>query len=548
MPEYQVLARRYRPQTFAEVYGQEAIVTTLKNAILHKRLAHAYLFCGSRGTGKTTLARVFAKALNCQTVREDLEPCNHCSSCLEIASGSSLEVLEIDGASNRGIDDIRQINETVSYASASGGYKIYLIDEVHMLTKEAFNALLKTLEEPPPRVVFFFATTEPHKLPTTILSRCQRFNLNRLPAELILKKLAYIAEQQQVDIAEDALRIVANRADGGMRDAESLMDQILAFHDGKVTGESVAEVLGIVSKELFFELDHAVKEGNLAMGFDLVHRIFSQGKDLMHFIESLLDHFRTILIVKISDKNAPYLALAEEDRIKYAETAKIYTQEQCLTILDFLVEALGQIRFMPSGRIALEALLLKIIRVQQRIPVDFLVKQLNELEEAIKRTAGITPLPANSKDTRVSVAHPAIIINEESKKMETPAPATMPLPQVTRVEAQKVLAEAPKLKLEVELGEISMTIDPSPTPQELGIKVKAASKSSQPEPQQQAVAAVVAVAEYASTAPAPIELGARPSQEAQIATIKKQSRYDTILQFAAVELEGSLQKTAIKGF
>lgn len=553
VPEYQVLARRYRPQTFAEVYGQEAIVTTLKNAILYKRLAHAYLFCGSRGTGKTTLARVFAKALNCQTVREDLEPCNHCSSCLEIASGSSLEVLEIDGASNRGIDDIRQINETVSYASAAGGYKIYLIDEVHMLTKEAFNALLKTLEEPPPRVVFFFATTEPHKLPTTILSRCQRFNLNRLPAELILKKLTFIAEQQQVEITEEALRIVASRAEGGMRDAESLMDQILAFHDGKVTAESVAEVLGIVSREIFFELDCAVKTGNLAAGFDLVHRVFSQGKDLVHFIDSLMDHFRTILIVKISGRDVPFLALSADDSAKYAESAKNYTQEQCLIILDFLVEAQSQFRFMPSGRIALEALLLKIIRIQQRIPVDFLVKQLNELEEAIRTTADISrvaiePIPplVVSKVAEVSVAGPKVILNEEPKKIETQTDSKASLlPKEALAEATKreELVEAPKLKLDVELVETSISIDPSPTPQELGINVKLPPKITQSEPQNQAT-----TIGHAITAPAPIELGARPSQEAQIAAIKKQSRYDTILQFAAVELEGSLQKTGIKGF
>lgn len=553
VPEYQVLARRYRPQTFAEVYGQEAIVTTLKNAILHKRLAHAYLFCGSRGTGKTTLARVFAKALNCQTVRDDLEPCNHCSSCLEIASGSSLEVLEIDGASNRGIDDIRQINETVSYASAAGGYKIYLIDEVHMLTKEAFNALLKTLEEPPPRVVFFFATTEPHKLPTTILSRCQRFNLNRLPIELILKKLAFIAEQQQVDITEQALRVIAGRAEGGMRDAESLMDQILAFHDGKVTAESVAEVLGIVSKEIFFELDQAVKAGNLAAGFDLVHRIFSQGKDLIHFIESLMDHFRTILIVKIADKNAPFLTLSADEGVKYAETAKIYTQEQCLTILDSLVEALSQFRFMPSGRIALEALLLKIIRIHQRIPADYLVRQLNELEEAIRKgkvieeTASVAPATVAA-----AIAPPTPASKEVLKEVLVEASIQEESAEVVKVQVE-MHKQTEALKVKLDKGnlteitgiavETSISIDPSPTPQELGLIVKTPIKTAPLQPQPQA-----AVIPHAITPSAPIELGARPSPESQLAATKKQSRYDTILQFAAVELEGSLQKTGIKGF
>lgn len=538
MSEYQVLARRYRPQTFVEVFGQAAIVTTLKNAILNKRLAHAYLFCGSRGTGKTTLARVFAKALNCQTEREDLEPCNRCSSCLEISSGSSLDVLEIDGASHRGIDDIRQINETVGYASAAGGYKIYIIDEVHMLTKEAFNALLKTLEEPPARVKFFFATTEPHKVPTTILSRCQRFNLNRIPTEMILKKLSYIAEQQNVEISEEALRIIATRAEGGMRDAESLLDQIFAFHDGKVTADSVAEVLGIVPRVLFFTLDQAVKEGNLTVAFDLVHQVFSQGKDLIHFVESLTEHFRTILLVKIADQNAPYLNLSPEDNQKYAESAKIYTKEQCLTILDYLVEALSQIRFMPSGRVALEALLLRILRIQQRVPVDFLVRQITEMEQALR-----ADLLANSSTPPYEPAKPEPL--PEPKKPEPrpipsePEPAPIPgvpepLPEPSKPEPKPISPTA-----QASINSTSITIDPTPTPQELGIKISSAKKEL---PEQKPEIG------HAITAPAPIELGARPSPEAQMAASKKQSRYDTILQFAAIELEGSLQKTAIKGY
>src|SRR3984957_4201366 len=232
MPEYQVLARKYRPQSFQEVLGQEAIITTLKNAIKNNRLAHAYLFCGSRGTGKTTLARIFAKALNCQRPTEDLEPCNVCESCKEITSGSSLDVLEIDGASHRGIDDVRQINDTVGYSCASGKYKIYIIDEVHMLTKEAFNALLKTLEEPPPKVKFFFATTEPHKIPATILSRCQRFNLRRISPSLIVQKLQRIAQDVKAEIDPEALHLIANMADGALRDAESLLDQVLSFTEG----------------------------------------------------------------------------------------------------------------------------------------------------------------------------------------------------------------------------------------------------------------------------------------------------------------------------
>jgi len=223
MAKYQVIAVKYRPQSFADVIEQEGVVTTLKNAIRLERIGHAYLFCGSRGTGKTTLARLYAKALNCSNRTSESEPCNRCSSCQEIQSGRSLDVIEIDGASNRGIDDIRNINETVGYAASSGKYKIYIIDEVHMLTKEAFNALLKTLEEPPPHVLFFFATTEPHKVLPTIISRCQRFDLKRISPEKIIQKLATICTDLDIDMAEEGLRTVAIYAEGSMRDAESLL-------------------------------------------------------------------------------------------------------------------------------------------------------------------------------------------------------------------------------------------------------------------------------------------------------------------------------------
>jgi len=491
MTDYQVLARRYRPQTFQEVLGQEAIVTTLLNAILHNRLAHAYLFCGSRGTGKTTLARVFAKALNCQNPTPEREPCNHCSTCKEIAAGSSMDVLEIDGASHRGIDDIRQINDTVGYASSSGKYKIYIIDEVHMLTKEAFNALLKTLEEPPAKVVFFFATTEPHKVPPTILSRCQRFNLNRIPTETIIQKLAMIANQQNVQIEEEALRLIATRAEGGLRDAESLFDQILAFHEGKISTESVASVLGIMPRDIFFTLDKAGKQGNLSIAFDIVNQVFTQGKDLLHFVESLTDHFRTLLLIKLSGKQAPFLTLSAADRDRYEQSAQLYSQEQCLTILEFLLESQNQIRFMPSGRIALEALLLRILRIHQRVPVEYLVRRLSELEEAIGKAPN---------GNIVSAA----------------APSTIPAPAVPAKQNS------------------SMTEDPTPTARELGRKESPAPQKVQTPPQAPP-----------TPAPAPIELGARPTPEAQAASIKKQSRYDTVLQFAAVELEGSVQKKQI---
>ncbi len=468
MAEYQVLARKYRPRFFREILGQDAIVTTLKNAIKFQRIAHAYLFSGSRGTGKTSTARIFAKALNCLQPGADFEPCGECSSCREIASGHSLDVLEIDGASHRGIEDIRQINETAGYAAASGGYKIYIIDEVHMLTKEAFNALLKTLEEPPPRVKFFFATTEPHKVLPTNLTRCQRFHLNRLSVELMLNKLEMIAQELGVKVQEEALRMIVNRADGGLRDAESLFDQVIAFHQGEIDAEAVASVLGTMPLDAFFELDKAGKAGNLVVAFELVERVFGEGKDLVHFVESLVAHFRHLILVKLSGKDAPFISLSALERDKYEASAKLYTQEQCLTILDFLLEAQQQIRFAPSVRIALEAILLRIIRSHQRVPVDILVKRLSELEQSV----------ASHQE-----GHPAPLLTE------------VPVQQSI---AREVPPPAPPKPTVVKPAPVMMTEDPMPTPQELG-------KVAAPD-------------------------------------LKKQSRYDTVLQFAAVELEGTIHK------
>jgi len=452
--DYQVLARKYRPQTFGDVLGQEAIVQTLKNAIKFNRLAHAYLFSGSRGTGKTTTARIFAKALNCQKRSEDCEPCNQCQSCLEITAGHSLDVLEIDGASHRGIEDVRQINDTAGYATSSGGYKIYIIDEVHMLTKEAFNALLKTLEEPPARVLFFFATTEPHKLLATILSRCQRFHLNRISDETIISKLKIISQDFDLKVEDEAFRMIAQMSGGGLRDAESLFDQVIAFHDDQINSETVASVLGITSKQVFFELDKAGKEGQIAKAFDIVDNIFTHGKDLTHFVESLIEHFRTLLLVKIGGEKAPHLSLSKGETSQYVESAKIYRQEHILTILDMLLEAQQKIRFSPSVKTALEALLMRVIRIHNRVPVEFLVQRLHELEAQI--------------------------------------------------------AKGPQTFQEVKPA--SVTVDPTPEPQEIP---KAKKKVSKPSP---------------------------PPKPQKKTDKKTQTQYDTLLQFAAVELEGKVER------
>lgn len=528
MKEYQVLARKYRPQTFREVLGQEAIVATLINAIKFNRLAHAYLFCGSRGTGKTTLARIFAKALNCERPNEGFDPCNMCSSCKEITAGTSLDVLEIDGASHRGIEDIRQINETVGYAAASGKYKIYLIDEVHMLTKEAFNALLKTLEEPPAKVKFFFATTEPHKVLPTILSRCQRFNLNRIPLDKIVQKLDFISKEVGCEIESDAIQLIASRAEGGLRDAESLFDQILSFSEGKITTETVASILGLMPRDIYFEIDQAGKEGHLAKAFEIAHLVFSGGKDLLHFIEGLVLHFRNILLVRLLGPEAPFLALSNSERKRYIQSAAMYTQEQCTTILDMLLHAQDQIRFAPSGKIALEALLLKVMRVHYRISVDVLIERLIELEKAVSNKEPASPAEVNSEPLQQLTPDPAKSANAQMNNTLPQAPLkelSKVSPILPDLDSAKPLVE-PGVKKELTASAQtpkkpsladSISEDPTPTAADLGVKKAAAKEPAKSKE-------------------------VKPQAEVKPIPKTKQGQYDTLLQFAAVELEGKIQR------
>ncbi len=378
MSQYQGLSRAYRPQTFSTVLGQEAIVTTLKNALRQKKTAQAYLFCGTRGTGKTTLARVLAKALNCPNLSKDSEPCNQCPSCLEISQGKNLNVLEIDGASNRGIDDIRQLNETVAYAPTSFGCKIFIIDEAHMLTKEAFNALLKTLEEPPSHVKFFLATTEVHKIPATIISRCQRFDLQRISTTTISRKLADILKEQSIPYEEEALHVISCFSDGSMRVAESLLDQILCFSEGSITEKQVSDSLGTLPTDAFFAFDQAFDQDNTLFAFTWASQIFTSGKDLSHFFECLLDHYRNLLSIKLGLLLENFPSALQE---KYNKSCSNYTEEQLLYILDYLIEWHDKIHKSPCKRVTLEMALLNILRSKHRISAADLVLRLEGLQE-----------------------------------------------------------------------------------------------------------------------------------------------------------------------
>ena len=388
---YQVIARRFRPKSFSEVVGQDAIVSTLLGAIYLNRLAHAYLFCGCRGTGKTTLARLFAKALNCQRRSKEGEPCNACASCKDIALGSSLDVLEIDGASHRGIEDIRQINEAVHFAPTRGKYKIYLIDEVHMLTKEAFNALLKTLEEPPEHVKFFFATTEPHKIPATILSRCQRLNLSRISANEVVKKLDEIGKALELTVEIEALDLIARLCEGSLRDAQSLFDQVIAYSGTEVKADVVREVLGLPSVELFDKLDRA--KNSYEVAFEIAHEVFSSAKHIGYFLEELTRHFRHILLAK----RGVGTHLSHE----------LYREEQLLDILELLVQGAQTIKTAPSEQVHLEMLLLQIIRSHERLSLETLVRRLEQLEESRPIHQAIPPKAMDPQKT-------------EPKKIETP--------------------------------------------------------------------------------------------------------------------------------
>lgn len=420
---YRPIANAYRPHRFADVLGQEAVVTTLKNALLAERLGNAYLFSGGRGTGKTTLARLLAKAMNCQQLAADGEPCGHCPSCQEMQSATSLDLIEIDGASHRSIDDIRQIRESVGYSPAVGRYKVYLIDEVHMLTKEAFNALLKTLEEPPAHVKFLFATTEPHKLPATVTSRCQRFQLRRISPATICDKLRSIANDLSVEADESALYQIAAMADGGLRDAESLLDQVVSFHGDRVTAEGVAEVLGTTSQELYFRLDQAMLAEKSSSAFVLAEELYGSGRDLSSFVDGLVQHVRRLLVVHLS---APSEPMVEEWRSHYAKTAAQLSKGQWLALLDELLERQTALRTAPSQRIALEMILLHYIQTPSRLSMEELVGRLSQLEQELsspqKREVAPPPPPIQRK---VEPAAPPV----EKEPLPSPPPTAAAAPQ-----------------------------------------------------------------------------------------------------------------------
>jgi DNA polymerase-3 subunit gamma/tau len=379
---YQVFARKWRPQVFEEVIGQEHITETLKNALLSNRLSHAYLFSGTRGVGKTSVARIFAKALNCHN-RHEGNPCNKCTTCIEITGGSSVDVQEIDGASNRGIDEIRNLRENIRYLPSSGTYRIYIIDEVHMLTLPAFNALLKTLEEPPEHVKFIFATTEAHKVPVTILSRCQRFDFKRIPIAKIQEQLKKIVQQEGITISDSSIALISKEAEGSMRDAESLLDQVVSFAGNKVKDEQIMEVLGIIDRDLIYKTSQAIIDGNSTLCLDIINEIYSYGYEVKEFYKEIMLQFRNLIVSLVSHNTSHTLDLPDNELQEIQKQAKETSLERLLQSLNFLITREADLRYTNNPRIALEAILLKLAGLKEYISFDELLNKIEEIEKRL---------------------------------------------------------------------------------------------------------------------------------------------------------------------
>ena len=436
---YEVLARKWRPQQFADVVGQDHVTRTLQNAIASNRIAHAYLFVGPRGTGKTSLARLFAKALNCQA-GPTTTPCDTCDSCREIAAGTSLDVLEIDGASNNGVDQVRELRENVKFAPSRGKYKIYIIDEVHMLSAGAFNALLKTLEEPPPHVKFFFATTEAHKVLPTIVSRCQRFDLRRIPAALIVERLDLIAKEEKISLSPDAALAIARGAEGGLRDAESALDQLIAFRGETIAEADVLSVFGLVSRQTLEQLASAILTGDVGEIVRIVSELDLAGKDMQRLVLELIDHFRGILVFQCAPDSAKSMDVLAAQLDSLGRQAELATPDRLLRIAEVLSQAEDRMRYSLSRRTLVETALIRCAKATT-VSIDDLLRRLDAVRQSLGAGGGGTPVTVPVS----GVAAPPVTASRPSpaaSAVPRPAPAAPrpPAPAVAATELQALTA------------------------------------------------------------------------------------------------------------
>lgn len=402
---YMALYRKFRPTEFEDVKGQEHIVTTLKNQIKAERIGHAYLFCGTRGTGKTTIAKILAKAVNCENPK-DGSPCNECAVCRAINQGNSMNVIEIDAASNNGVDNIREIVEEVQYSPTQGKYKVYIIDEVHMLSTGAFNALLKTLEEPPSYVIFILATTEAHKIPITILSRCQRYDFKRLTIDTIAGRLNELLEKEGIEAEEKAIRYIAKAADGAMRDGLSLLDQCIAFYLGeKLTYDKVLEVLGAVDTEVFGRLFRNIVQGEVIAAMELLEELVIAGRDLVQFIADFTWYLRNLLLIRTSEQALDIIDASTEQREQMKEEAALLDADTLIRYIRVMSELSNQLKYGTQKRIMIEVALIKLCQPSMETSMDSILDRIRQLEEQVKKGVVVQygqPMQNNASESEVS--------------------------------------------------------------------------------------------------------------------------------------------------
>jgi DNA polymerase-3 subunit gamma/tau len=418
--EYLVLARKFRPQTFEDVAGQEHVVKTLSNAIGKGRVAHAFLFSGPRGVGKTSVARILAKSLNCEK-GPTATPCNVCSNCKEITAGASLDVREIDGASNRGIDEIRELRENVKFAPAAAKYKIYIIDEVHMLTREAFNALLKTLEEPPAHVIFIFATTETHKVPATILSRCQCYDFRRISLAEIAANLSRVAVAEGIEISPTALIWIAEAGDGSMRDGQSIFDQVISYAGMKIADTDVEEILGLVDRKYLFVLSEAVLQRDAGRCLTILEEAYLAGIDMKHFYQMMLKHFRNMLLVKIAADGSSSFDIAPEQIEKLKNQVQTVSRETLQRYLEILIKEEDSFRRSQEARMKLETVIVGLAYLEPIIPLGEIISTIEALEQKLSKrlpvtAASIVPQPLAEKPIKEIPANYGTEINVAAEK------------------------------------------------------------------------------------------------------------------------------------
>jgi DNA polymerase-3 subunit gamma/tau len=449
---YEVFARKYRPQTFDDLVGQAHVSRTLKNAVAQNRLAHAYLFVGPRGIGKTSTARILAKSLNC-VKGPTVTPCGECDNCREIAAGNSLDVIEIDGASNNSVEDVRQLRENVRYAPAKGRYKIYLIDEVHMLSPAAFNALLKTLEEPPQHVKFIFATTEPQKVLPTILSRCQRFDLHRIPANLIAKHLQFIAGKEKISLEPAAAHAIARGAEGGLRDAESMLDQLVAFCGEKINENDVLDVFGFTSEQTVVDLTGRILRGETPSAIDLLHQQSDAGKDMMRLMSDLIAYLRDLLVFKVKP-DALKEDVEADVQTSLAAHAELVTTDRLLELVDQFAAAEGRMKWAPNKKLHFEVAIIKAIQSLGQATLDEVIEKLGELrggknfpqKGSPSVAAGVSPASQNAAPgtgaTTVAVGDSENISRAGSGYNKS-APRVAETPPDANELWQKILAKVP---------------------------------------------------------------------------------------------------------